>query len=121
LSCLLVGSWALSSSKRNRPLLSNSRACCPIRTSCRNRVFAISGLEIASKLLVSHTGRRPLTVLPMNRFQTNTEHRTPNIEHRTSKGACASSLAFGVRRSMLDVRCSVHRLRAWAQGQGRYP
>ena len=34
------------------------------------------------------------------------EHRTPNVEHRTSKGACASSLAFGVRRSVLDVRCS---------------
>jgi len=34
------------------------------------------------------------------------EHRTSNVEHRTSKGACASSLAFGVGCSVLGVRCS---------------
>ncbi len=48
--------------------------------------------------------KRNRCILPMNRHPD--EHRTPNVEHRTSKGACASSLAFGVRRSVLDVRCS---------------
>ena len=32
------------------------------------------------------------------------EHRTPNIEHRTSKGACASRWVFGVRCWMFGVR-----------------
>jgi hypothetical protein len=32
------------------------------------------------------------------------EHRTPNIQHRTSKGACASRWVFGVRCWMFDVR-----------------
>ena len=43
------------------------------------------------------------------------EHRTPNIEHRTSKGACASSLAFGVRRSVFGVRCSF----SWALSRSK--
>jgi hypothetical protein len=56
-------------------LLSNSSRCSRIRTGRKNRLFAVCVSGWASKVLATHTGRRPVTVLPMV-TSTNAPKRT---------------------------------------------
>jgi hypothetical protein len=81
----LPGFMGIMQCQWNWPLRSNSFRCSAIRTCCRNRFLHVVP-DCTSKLLATHTGRRPVKVLPMNRLMDGTlmVHGLPlNVERWT--------------------------------------
>src|SRR2546422_2162009 len=81
-------------------LLSGRGQPCPRESNPRNSRTRLSALLSVAGSWPQLTSNFWRCSLPMN--QRNIQHRTPNAEHRMASRILAH---FGVRCSMLDIRC----------------